>query len=150
MAPETSAGFGPLTSGQAIAVAAILAAAHNTRRVARAVDGDVLSGQARSVGDLGGNFAGPGDDLRGMWLRVTLTTGFEAFWPMQELIDEFGTGEFVCTYDEPAPLDVTREQLQEWAGRPLTSHDIDRLNKHLPPQLKHLVPVILGVPEPGR
>jgi hypothetical protein len=65
------------------------------KRVARAQeDGSVLKGTARHfVKDPErAGFLGPQDDVRDAYLRVTLTSGFEAFWLVSDLMPETAAG----------------------------------------------------------
>jgi hypothetical protein len=90
-----------LTISDVVSLATIVSAAIHTQRCARAMDnGDVVYGTARSIGDENGNFAGPNDDIRDCYLRVTLESGWEAFWTVASLMDEVGSGMFVTPYDE--------------------------------------------------
>jgi hypothetical protein len=88
----------PLTVSDTVALAAICSAAQRSTRIARLLDtGDIFTGTARSIGDENGGFAGPQDDIRDMYLRVTST--FEHFLPIAELIDEVKAGTFVTDYE---------------------------------------------------
>lgn len=89
-----------LTVRDALSIAAICEASIKCSKVARLMDGDIITGTARSIGDAHGNFAGPDDDIRDMYLRVTTTSGFEAFWSMWELIPLHQSGEFVSSYGD--------------------------------------------------
>lgn len=90
---------GTLSIQAAIAIGQICSAAGRTAPVARLLStGDVCYGQARSVGDVNGNFLSRSDDVRDGFLRVTTNAGWEVFWPMGELIPEWETGEFVIDY----------------------------------------------------
>ena len=91
--------YPPLTVRNAIALSTLCEAAIHTWKVARLIDGDVIVGLARSIGDERGNFAGSNDDIRGEHLRVTTLSGFEAFWPVADLIDEVHSGFFVAPYE---------------------------------------------------
>ncbi len=86
-----------LTISEAVDLGAIVSAT-NWSRVARLIDGHVHVGTARSIGDENGNFAGRNDDVRDCYLRVTLDTGFEAFWLVSELMGEVRSGYFVTNY----------------------------------------------------
>ena len=86
----------PLTADTALALAIIVTAARSGARVARAVDdGDIIYGTARSIGDYYGAFAAGSDDIRDCYLRVTIDTGWEAFWPMSEIVDAVQAGLFL-------------------------------------------------------
>jgi hypothetical protein len=88
-----------LNISDACDLAAIIHMAQGTQKVARLLDsGDVVYGTARSIGTENGGFAGGGDDVRDAFLRVTLSGGFEAFWPVSDLLPLVRTGEFT-TYD---------------------------------------------------
>jgi hypothetical protein len=82
----------------AVALGQIVSCMKGRGQVARLVDGNVLVGTARSVGDENGNFAAQLDDVRDCYLRVTLRSGFEAFWPVSELVQEMGSY-FVVGYE---------------------------------------------------
>lgn len=85
-----------LTKSDAVNLAAILAAAQGNRRVARLVDGRVVEGEARSIGDENGNFLSEEDDVRDGYLRVTGgVIGMDYFWPIKELMDETYMGTFI-------------------------------------------------------
>lgn len=92
--------YGILTVSAAMALGELLSAAQRGALVARVVDyGDgVVYGTARSVGDERGMFVGPNDDARDCYLRVTTSGGFEAFWPVVELVGEYRLGLFVLDY----------------------------------------------------
>lgn len=90
----------PLTAADVISLAAIVEAARTEARVGRAVaSGDVLSGTARHiVTGTQGLLAGPGDDIRLCYLRVTSPTGIEYFWPVSELVTAHQESTFVLDY----------------------------------------------------
>ena len=88
----------PLTVGQTVALSTLVEASIHYWHVARLVDGNIIEGTARSIGDDRGNHAGPEDDIRDCYLRVTTTWGFEAFWPVAELIPEVGSY-FIAPYE---------------------------------------------------
>lgn len=86
----------PLTTSDAVALGAIITAARRSARVSRALDCDVVSGTARAVvTDERGGFAGAHDDVRDCLLWVTLSSGFEAFWPVRDLVPDYLSGMFV-------------------------------------------------------
>ena len=88
-----------LTLADAVSLGTVLSAAQRTAPVARLMDnGDVIYGTARSVGDENGNFASERDDVRDCFLRVTTSMGFEAFWPVADLLPLVRSGEFVVDY----------------------------------------------------
>jgi len=89
--------YPPLTVRDALDIAAICEAAIHGRRVAWLNErGDVMDGIARSIGDERGSFAGPDDDIRGCYLRVSAT--FEHFLPVADLMNLINTGQFVANY----------------------------------------------------
>ena len=93
----------PLTRSDAVALATIVEAAIHGTYVGRATEsGDVMHGTARSIGNQTGGFATERDDIRDEYLRVTLSTGFDAFWPVAELMTEVNSGMFVAPFDRPA------------------------------------------------
>ena len=75
-------------------LADIVRAAHGCKKVARLVDGNPSVGHARSIGTESGAFGTGRDDVRTQFLRVTLDSGFEAFWPVSELLTEYRDGDF--------------------------------------------------------
>jgi hypothetical protein len=85
-----------LTVSDAVSLATVCESAIHGWRVARLVDGNIIEGTARSIGDKCGNFAD--DDIRDEYLRVTTVSGFEAFWPVRELMGEVSSGYFVAPY----------------------------------------------------
>jgi hypothetical protein len=85
-----------LTVRDTVVLAAIVEAAIHNLIVARHIDEvGVVKGKARSIGDKAGNHASNQDDVRDCFLRVTTNTGFEAFWPVRELISEVHSGHFL-------------------------------------------------------
>lgn len=85
-----------LSYSDAVAIADIVRAAHSGQRVARVFEsGEILYGTARSIGDQNGNHASGKDDVRDVHLRVTLTNGFDHYWPMAELVADIKVGNFV-------------------------------------------------------
>lgn len=88
-----------LTANIATSLARIIEAAIRKSKVARVdEDGNVAVGIARSIGDDRGYFLKNTEDIRDAYLRVTLLSGFEAFWPIRELVPEEQTGLFVTNY----------------------------------------------------
>lgn len=86
----------PLDGPTVLALADILRAAHNERRVMRdMIDVVGIGGTARSVGDRDGMFMRPDEDIRDCFLRVSLDGGMETFWPLSELVEEYGNHLFV-------------------------------------------------------
>lgn len=57
--------------------------------------GNLGEGIARCVGDMNGNFAGPDDDVRDCYMRITTTGGFEWFVPMSDVLDRIVAGTMV-------------------------------------------------------
>lgn len=90
----------PLTISDSVTLGEICRAVQGSLRVARLLDGNVLIGTARSIGDANGNFALPDEDVRDCFLRVTLRTGLEAFWNVEELMPLISSGEFVIGYED--------------------------------------------------
>jgi hypothetical protein len=101
---ETVTNARVLTISEAVRLGMVCQTAERGSHVARLIpDGElgaglVVDGTARSIGDLGGNFAGPTDDVRDCYLRVTTTAGFEAYWLVSELMDEIASGTFAPNY----------------------------------------------------
>lgn len=92
----------PLDIGTAVDLATIIGAAQRTAPVARLMtDGEVCYGTARSIGDTRGAFLARDTDVRDAHLRVTTRAGWEAFWPISELLGEVRSGEFVVDYAPP-------------------------------------------------
>lgn len=88
-----------LTTSEICALADIIRAAQAGKTVARVDDeGRVSVGTARSIGDDRGNFLRKDEDVRDGWLRVTLDTGFDAFWPMDVCLPAYIDGELVLDY----------------------------------------------------
>ncbi|OLF08551.1 hypothetical protein [Actinophytocola xanthii] len=86
----------PLTTSDVVALGAIVTGARRSARVSRALDYDAVSGTARAVvTDERGVFAGDRDDVRDCLLWVTLSSGFEAFWPVSDLVPEYQSSLFV-------------------------------------------------------
>ncbi len=82
-----------LTIGDAVNLEVVVRAAYTNGKVARCIDGgDIVYGIARYITKDGS------DDVRDSILRVTTRGGFEAFWPVRELMGEVQTGEFAI-YD---------------------------------------------------
>lgn len=68
-------------------------------RVARLMEsGEVLEGVARSIGDERGNFLRRDEDVRAGYLRVS--SMFEHFWPIRELMPLVKRSEFVVRRGE--------------------------------------------------
>lgn len=89
-----------LTVSEAVGLGMIMQAAQRGAVVARVMDvpDGFVWGTARSVGDERGVFARPGEDVRDCFLRVTLSSGFEAFWPVTVLVEEYSQSLFVVDY----------------------------------------------------
>lgn len=78
---------GPMTLTLTIQAGDIIAAAQQGQRVAWAMeDGSVLRGTARSLGDEQGYFQRGTEDIRDLYLRTTLETGFDRFDKVSDLI----------------------------------------------------------------
>lgn len=92
----------PCTPGAVLVLYRVLDAALGHKPVARHLDGNVVYGTARRVGDEQGCTSDA--DLRDQFLWVTLNTGFEAFWPVKELALELFTGEFADDYQPPVEV----------------------------------------------
>jgi hypothetical protein len=85
-----------LTASDVLALATIIDAAHQGRRVWR-VDADYdnrMEGVARHLvhDPERATFLASTDDVRDAWLRVTVT--FEHFWPVAELVADIHNGRF--------------------------------------------------------
>lgn len=91
-----------LAESDALALGQIIDATHLGAPVARVCDDHpdgVIYGTARHiVVDERAGFPGSGNDVRDCLLRVTTSSGFEAFWPVHELINEYQHGTFVLDY----------------------------------------------------
>jgi hypothetical protein len=106
MSKTTTSTHAPLTKATTLALAVIIEAAAREARVRRLTeDNEVTEGTARHLvtgsgtdwctgdGDDGTDWSpGDGDDLRDCYLRVTTTGGWEAWWPVSELIELVHTG----------------------------------------------------------
>ena len=91
----------PLNVDQAVALGAVVNAVQRKAKVARLIEnGDVVIGTARSVGDINGAYAASHEDVRDCYLRVTAVAGFECFWPIRQLIEDYSTGVLVLNYKE--------------------------------------------------
>lgn len=92
----------PLTSADVVSLHAIVDAASRGVKVARVVDvGDGVEwGTARHIvtDDRTAAFPNASDDVRDCLLRVTLASGFEAFWPVADLVRDHQTQMFVTDY----------------------------------------------------
>lgn len=90
-----------LTVADAVALSTVVGAAQRNAYVGRLMPktGDVVHGTARSIGTAYGVFAGPNDDVRDMYLRVTASAGWEVFWPVSDLIAEVSAHTFVIDYE---------------------------------------------------
>jgi hypothetical protein len=96
----------PLTGPDVVSLHAILQAASQGTRVARLVDAgdEVAWGTARHivVDEDTAAFPNTSDDVRDCVLRVTLASGFEAWWPVADLVRDHQAGVFVTDYQPPA------------------------------------------------
>jgi hypothetical protein len=83
-----------LTISDTVALSTIIeAAVHGSKVRWLNPAGDVMEGVARSIGDEKGNFAGPKDDIRDCFLRISAM--FEYFLPVSDLIPMVQAGTFV-------------------------------------------------------
>jgi len=90
---------GAVTISDVLCLSAVVGAAMRTARVARAYpDGNVVYGTARNIGDESGNYISVDADVRDAYLRVTLQSGFDAYWRVSALAAEVADGTF-CEYD---------------------------------------------------
>ncbi len=89
-----------LTMREVEQLADVVTAVRRSRRVAWTLNGsgDVITGTARSVGDERGNFAGPDDDVRDCWMRITTDIGMEVFMPVSEVLDRVADMEMSLDY----------------------------------------------------
>jgi hypothetical protein len=72
----------------------VLKATEGTRRVARLVGDDVVTGTARRFGEKDTGNSLWEDDVRDQYLWVTTDSGMEVWWPVSELMTEVNTGLF--------------------------------------------------------
>lgn len=85
-----------LTIADAVKLAAVVDLCQRGARVARVdEEGDIHYGIARSIGNESGGFLRTDADVTGAFVRVTLRSGFEAFWPIAEIMRDYGNGTFV-------------------------------------------------------
>lgn len=84
-----------LTVNDAIVLGDIMRAVQSGAKVARLTADGVLRGDARSVGNKSGDNARSDDDVRNCYVRVSLTTGFDAYWSVGNLMAEYLEGEFI-------------------------------------------------------
>jgi len=85
-----------LTLPQAIQLSTVVEATMGTARVRYLSDsGDVISGTARSIGDLFGNFARRTDDVRDCYLRITTDHGFDTYIKVSDLMEMVAATTFV-------------------------------------------------------
>jgi hypothetical protein len=87
-----------LTLTDAGKLADVLRATEGNRKVARLVNGDVITGTARRFGDQNGAIMWD-TDIRDQFLWVTTSGGFETWWKVSELMQEVQSGEFVIGYE---------------------------------------------------
>jgi hypothetical protein len=93
-----------LTLPEAIRLNGVLDAAQRCARVARLDDdGNVTYGTARHLTRHAGDAAyiTNEDDVRDTFLRVTTTAGWEVWWPVADLAEEFGEGTFAVDVEPP-------------------------------------------------
>lgn len=57
-----------------------------------------VSGTARAITRDNGVFLGRDDDVRDAFLWVTLDSGFEAFWPVADLLVDISNGDMALNY----------------------------------------------------
>ena len=90
----------PLTFSVFAQIRPLIEMAEHNSKVVRIRDGDrvQVEGIARSLGTESGGFGRQDEDIRDMFLRVTLRSGFEAFWPVRDLMPEVKAHTFVA-YD---------------------------------------------------
>lgn len=96
----------PLTVADVVSLAAIVDAAARGLRVARVVDvGDgIVWGTARHIvtDDQAWGLPDASDDVRDCLLRVTMSSGFEQCWPVDDLVRDHQAAMFVTDY-RPGP-----------------------------------------------
>ncbi len=78
--------------------AEVIKSAEHGSKVARLIEGSVIVGIARSVGNDTGGFAMRDQDVTTLFLRVTSLSGWEHFWPLTELVRDYRAGLFVPDY----------------------------------------------------
>jgi hypothetical protein len=87
-----------LTLTDAGKLSEVLRATEGNRKIARLVNGDVITGTARRFGDQMG--ASMWDaDIRDQFLWVTTSGGMETWWKVSVLMEEVQSGEFVIGYE---------------------------------------------------
>lgn len=87
-----------LTTIDASSLADIVRAAQGNKSVARLIDDVLFTGEARSIGTETGTLATRNDDVRDLFLRVTLPGAVDAFWRVSDLMAECSSGTFVIDY----------------------------------------------------
>ncbi|SRR6266699_2623487 len=89
-----------LTVWGAVNLGNVVRAAQQNKRVAWILNGsgDVITGTARSIGDVQGNFASETDDVRDCFLRITTDAGWEHFMPIKEVLDRVADMEMSLDY----------------------------------------------------
>lgn len=85
----------PVTVSDVFDLYKIVMAAAKNYKVGRAVDGHTYIGTARYLCDVEGHAIPAGCDVRGVYVRVTLQYGGDAYWPIRDLMDEIDDGRFV-------------------------------------------------------
>lgn len=93
----------PLTMHDVITLSAIVQAAINCKTVAWIVNGEVVYGKARSIGDPLGNFLTAQLDVRDGYLRLTMDSGTDYFMPMRVATRMYDEGAFVIDPVRPFP-----------------------------------------------
>jgi hypothetical protein len=91
----------PVTLQDAGAISTLLRTVEGNQKVARLMDGNIITGTARNfVNNPQDAYFVIGDqDIRDAYLHVTTTMGFEVFWPVAELMADVASGYFVGDYD---------------------------------------------------
>lgn len=95
---STTTSHPTLNVGNAVALATVICFAQRGARVrflsgSTVTDGEItdmgdllVEGTARHICDERGGFAGPDDDVRDLFLRITTTSGMERFMPVDEAV----------------------------------------------------------------
>lgn len=85
-----------LTIADAVNLAAIVDLCQRGARVGRVdEEGDIRYGTARSIGNEFGGFLRNDEDVTGAFVRVTLLNGFDAYWPLADLMRDYAQRTFV-------------------------------------------------------
>jgi hypothetical protein len=76
-------------------IAYVVQAAERNATVRRLVDGEVVTGMARSISTQSGRMPVDNDDVRELYLHVVVgLLGSEQLWKLTELADQHDVGEF--------------------------------------------------------